>query len=135
MSYALSRITPGTNLYAFCTAAAWLMTNTRGAVTVLLIASLPCCILIALLTAGFDYWSTNIWVKHAIDGALAASVGLLLAAFWSIVRPFLTAHSWIRSSAIVAMSLVLSMYFNITPIAVFALAGLVGWFLPEDITQ
>ncbi len=54
LSYALSRITPGTNLYAFCTAAAWLIDGTRSAILALVISSLPCCALVWLLTAGFD---------------------------------------------------------------------------------
>lgn len=135
LSYALSRITPGTNLYAFCTAAAWLIDGTRSAILALVISSLPCCALVWLLTAGFDHWSNNIWVKRGIEGALAACVALLLASFWIIIRPFMKRTIWMRNIIIVAVSIVLSLYFQLTPILVLAIAATAGWFWAEAPTE
>src|SRR5258706_14603515 len=42
LSYALSRVTPGTNLLAFCTAAGWLLRGWTGALVSLPAASIPC---------------------------------------------------------------------------------------------
>ena len=70
--YALSRITPGTNLLAFCTGTGWLMRGWRGALVAVLVASIPSCLIVWLVTAGFDAWSAKPLVMIGIDGALAA---------------------------------------------------------------
>jgi hypothetical protein len=50
LNYALSRLTPGTNLLAFCTAAGWTARRWPGAVVALLASSLPCSILAVVMT-------------------------------------------------------------------------------------
>src|SRR5437868_11293677 len=50
LNYALSRLTPGTNLLAFCTAAGWTARRWSGAIVALLASSLPCSILAVLVT-------------------------------------------------------------------------------------
>jgi chromate transporter len=51
LSYALSRLTPGTNLLAFCTAAGWIIRGWPGAFIALVAASVPCSILAVSATA------------------------------------------------------------------------------------
>lgn len=131
LSYALSRITPGTNLYAFCTASAWLIAGTPVALSVLLASSLPCCFMVWLLTAGFDTWSKNPLVQKGMEGAMAASVALLLASFWIILRPFIRQSSLVRSVIIVGISILLSLYLNFSPVFVLLIAAGIGWFWPE----
>src|SRR5678815_1275700 len=48
--YALSRVTPGTNLLAFCTGIGWLLRRLPGAIVALLAASIPCSVLIIIIT-------------------------------------------------------------------------------------
>jgi chromate transporter len=48
LSYALSRLAPGTNLLAFCTAAGWFVQGWSGALVALVDASVPCSILAVL---------------------------------------------------------------------------------------
>ncbi len=131
LSYALARVTPGTNLLAFCTAAGWLLQGWRGALVTLLVASIPACALVWLVTLGFDGWSANRWVQAGVDGALASSVGILLASFWLLVRPHITRRKWKRSAVIVAASIVLSLYFGLAPIPVLAIAAAAGFFWKE----
>src|SRR5215831_15984955 len=42
LAYGLSRLTPGTNLLAFCTAVGWMVRRTPGAIVALAAASIPC---------------------------------------------------------------------------------------------
>jgi chromate transporter len=124
--FALARVTPGTNMIAFYTATGWLVKRWRGAIAALIAGSLPCCLFAALVTAGFERISENRWVQAAMDGALAASVGLLLATFWLLVRPYLKKRDWKSGSAIVVASIVLSIYVGLSPVTVLILAALVG---------
>ena len=124
--FALARVTPGTNMIAFYTATGWLVKRWRGAIAALIAGSLPCCLFAALVTVGFERISENRWVQAAMDGALAASVGLLLATFWLLVRPYLKKRDWKSGSVIVVASIVLSMYVGLSPVTVLILAALVG---------
>ena len=57
LSYALSRITPGTNLLAYCTAVGWFLRGVSGAITTLLAASVPCSVLAVFVTALYEWWT------------------------------------------------------------------------------
>jgi chromate transport protein ChrA len=59
LCFALGRTTPGTNLLAYCTGFGWVLRQTPGAVTALLASSIPCAIIVAALTAFFDYWQAT----------------------------------------------------------------------------
>jgi chromate transporter len=131
LCYALARVTPGTNLLAFCTASGWLLRGWRGAVAGLLAASIPGCALVCLVTLGFDVWSRNRFFQAAVDGALAASVGALLASFWLLIRPYLNRRHWIQTVAIVLASIALSFLAGWSPIVILLLAGVVGFFWTE----
>jgi chromate transporter len=126
MCYALARVTPGTNMIAFYTATGWLLKRWRGAIAAMIAGSLPCCVFAALVTAGFERVNGNRWVQGAMDSALAASVGLLLATFWLLVKPFLKRRDWKSGSAIVTASIVLSIYVGLSPVTVLILAALAG---------
>ncbi len=126
MCYALARVTPGTNMIAFYTAAGWLLRRWPGAIAALVAGSLPCCLFAALVTVGFERINQNRWVQAGMEGALAASVGLLLATFWLLVRPFLKKHNWKSGSAIVLASIALSMFAGLSPVTVLILAALAG---------
>src|SRR5580658_7850507 len=130
--FALARVTPGTNMIAFYTATGWLVKRWRGAIAALLAGSLPCCLFAAFVTAGFERINGNRWVQAAMDSALAASVGLLLATFWLLVKPFLKKRDWKSGSAIVIASIVLSMYAGLSPVTVLILAALVGALFKTD---
>lgn len=126
LCYALARVTPGTNLLAFYAAVGYRLRGWRGSLVALIAGVLPCCILAGLVTAGFDRVSHNPWIAAGIDGALASSVGVLLASFWLLVRPYLKAGNRVRSVLIVAASLALSLYAGLSPITVLLLAALSG---------
>ena len=57
LCYALSRLTPGTNLLPFCTGIGWLLRKLPGAIVALLAASIPCSVLAIIVTMLFDQWS------------------------------------------------------------------------------
>lgn len=131
LCYALARVTPGTNLFAFSTASGWLLRGWWGALAALLVVSIPSCVLVCLVTAGFDSWSRNRSFQCAIAGALAASVGALLASFWLIVRPYLDRRYLVQTIVILLGSIALSFFAHWSPVAVLLLAGIAGFFWKE----
>jgi chromate transporter len=68
LCFALGRITPGTNLLAFCTGFGWMLRGASGAIVALLASSIPCAVLVAVLTALFSYWQDSPFAQAAIHG-------------------------------------------------------------------
>ena len=74
LDYALSRLTPGIlTLLAFCTAAGWTRRRWLGAIVALLASSLPCSLLVLLVTAFYEQLQGSSWFQAALGGALAAA--------------------------------------------------------------
>jgi chromate transporter len=88
LCFALGRITPGTNLLAYCTGFGWVLRETPGAIMALLASSIPCAIMVAALTAFFDYWQASPIAQAAIHGAVAAAVGVTVKTCWTIAGPY-----------------------------------------------
>jgi chromate transporter len=126
--YAFSRLTPGTNLFAFCTAAGWMVRKWPGAAVALLAASLPCSAIAVLFTFLYGSYHENHVVATAIRGMLASAVGILLASSWELVRPYVSESGWPRTALLVVGSLILSIHFQMSPIPIIFLSALAGVF-------
>jgi chromate transporter len=85
LSFALARLTPGTNLLAYCTAIGWLMRGLPGA-SVALVA-LPCALAAVLVKVLYEWWIHKPLFAIAMHGAAAAAVGVMFATGWTIWRP------------------------------------------------
>ena len=132
LCYGLSRLTPGTNLLAFCAAAGQLMRGWFGAVVALAAASLPCSLIAVAVTALVEVWMHNPWVKAALHGALAAAVGIIVYTCWHLTRSNLRRSNRVRIAFVLLGSVVLQGVFAIAPIRVLLLAAVVGAIWPRD---
>ncbi len=130
LSYALSRLTPGTNLLAFSTAIGWLVSGWSGAVVVLLASSIPCSLLAILLTAVYQSVTGNPFAMVALRGALAAAVGIVAATAWTLIRPHVKDSSKLKIATFAVGSFLLGAALGIAPIRVLLLAAAVGAVLP-----
>ena len=130
LCYGLSRATPGTNLLAFCTAVGWLARGWVGAFIALLAASLPCSLLAIAVTAAFEIWTRNAWVKVALHGALAAAIGIIFYTCWHLTRSNLRKSNWARVALVFIAAVVLQSIFAIPPIRVLLVAAVIGAIWP-----
>jgi chromate transporter len=128
--YAVSRVTPGTNLLAFCTAVGWTLLGLRGALSALLLASIPGAVVLMLMTGFYAAATGNPWLMSGIHAALAAAVGIMLAAVWTLLRGPLRRRP-ARTLVFAIPALVLSLYGLLSPLEVLALAATVGLVAPE----
>jgi chromate transporter len=132
--YALARVTPGTNVLAFCAGAAWQMAGSAGALLAVLAAALPSAVCVVLLTLGYEAWKHNAVAMSAIAGTLAAAVGLMAASAWQLLAPPLATRDWrrmARALAIAGAALWLPLRFGMTPVEVLGLAAVAGFFWQE----
>lgn len=131
LSFALARLTPGTNLLAFCTGIGWLLRRWPGALAALLGASVPCTVIVIITTVLLSHWQDNHWASLAMQGAAAAAVAITVKTSWTIVHPFFKGA--IRWRVIWVSSAAFLMYVGLgmTAIQVLLIAGFVGAFLPS----
>jgi chromate transporter len=129
LAYALSRLTPGTNLLAFCTAVGWLIRRLPGALLALAAASLPCSILALLVTAVYEWWSRNRIVMVSLRGAVAVVVAVMFATGWTLIRPHWQSLSWAKTAVIIGGAFTLGS-FSFSPIGVLLIALITGWCWP-----
>lgn len=130
LCYALSRVTPGTNLLAFETGVGWVVRGWFGSVVSLVAGSVPCSALAVLVTFAYESFSQNALVAHAIRGALAATVGLMIATSIQMLRPHLSKHQFMFPIAVALVSLLLVWKFAMPPVLVLGIAAVLGYFLP-----
>jgi chromate transporter len=130
LCFALGRITPGTNLLAFCTGFGWVLRGAPGAITALLASSIPCAIMVAVLTALFSYWQDSPFAQAAILGAVAAAVGITFKTCWTITKPYFKGRGRLRVILVSGAAFLLYVVAGLPPIEVLVLAGVVGAFLP-----
>lgn len=129
IAYGLARVTPGTNLLAFCGATGWLLRGVPGATIALLAASLPCSAVATLITALYELWSGNRVLEAALNGAMAGAVAVMAGAGWSLVRPYLRLVPRLQGALLVAGSFVLGIL-SVAPLRVLLVAAVIGLFWP-----
>jgi chromate transporter len=135
LAYALSRLTPGTNLLAFSTAIGWIGRRWAGAIVALAAASLPCSAIAILATHFFEVWQQNVGFRAALRGALAAAVAVMINTAWVLAHPHLKGASAIaRGLVVVPAAIALTTVLPLSPFQVLMLAAVVGllWPVPSE---
>ena len=129
LNYALSRLTPGTNLLAFCTAAGWTTRRWRGALVALIASSMPCSILAVIVTVFYEQLHGSAWFQAALSGALAAAVAIMLSTAWVFAKPHVKAAPW-KAAVVVPSAAALSLGVGLTPVRILLLAAVTGLLWP-----
>lgn len=130
LAYALSRLTPGTNLLAFSTAIGWMLHGWVGAIITLLAGSIPCAVLAVIVTAFYKLWSHNATAQTSLRGAIVAAVAVVIMTGVTIVRPHWRHVSWSKLLLFVGGSGAASLLLSVSPIRILLIAALLGYFWP-----
>jgi chromate transporter len=130
LCYALGRLTPGTNVLAFCTGIGWLLRGLPGALVALLAASIPCTLIVIVITALFREWQGNAIAQAAIHGAVAAAVAITAKTSWTIAGPVYRSGARLRVVLIGAVAFGLYVVLGVPAIYVLLGAALVGALSP-----
>lgn len=130
LSFALARVTPGTNVLACCTGLGWMLRKLPGAVVALLASSVPCSLIVVAMTVVLTNLPDNWITKTSIQGAVAAAVAITAKTGWTIAGPHFKAGTRWRVVVIGGTALALHAAFNVSAIYILLLAGVIGAFLP-----
>ena len=126
MACGLARITPGTNILAFCAASGWMLLGIAGALAAVLAVTVPSAVLVIWLTRVCELGNTNRWAHAAIAGTVSAAVGTMIAASLNLIRLQFTPSSWLRIAIVVIGAFILARVFALSPIQILGLAALLG---------
>ena len=129
IAYAASRLTPGTNLFALCSAVGWRMRGPTGALVTLAAASIPSAVIAAVVMAQYDRLAVNDVVAAASRGAIAAASALLVSSAWALIRPSATRNRT-RAMAIVVGSWCLFASGTVSAVWILAAAAMLGAIWP-----
>ena len=122
---AVSRLTPGTNILAYCVALGWQLAHWRGALVALAAASIPASIIIALLTATLAQIDQLPLVRAIIAIALIVATLLVLVAAWNLLRPYIKGTNAVRTGIIAAIVVVLVLM-KVTPVRILLVVAAFG---------
>lgn len=125
---AVSRLTPGTNLLAYCVGLGWRVAGSIGAVIALLAASVPAAILIVALSATLVRVDRYPIVRIIIAAGVLAATALVASSAWALMRPYLNRASAPRV-AIIAAAVVALLLVGATPVRIFLAAAVIGSFM------
>jgi chromate transporter len=131
--YALARITPGTNMLAFCAGAAWMLGGWLGAVLAVTVVTVPSAVIAVLLLKSFEELMHFPVAAAGIEAMVAAAVGLMFAASFLLIRPHLAPPKLLRTGVLAVAAFLLTWRGTLSPVQVLALAALAGylWREPE----
>jgi chromate transporter len=128
--YAVSRLTPGTNLLAYTTGIGWQARGLAGAIAAWLASSLPASMIAVLAAITYESLSRSRAFSAVVLIGTAVAIVLLLASAWHLAKPHLTGRTAIRSGVVVATASALSII-DITPFVILLVAAAVGAVWPS----
>lgn len=127
LAYALARVTPGTNMLAFCAATGWYALGMVGAIAGVLAVSIPSSILVVWLTLVCEAGDQIPWLGVTVKGMIAAAVGITTALGLKLASSQIT-PSHIRLPIAIVVGAFLASLAGLPPLYTLALAAAVGVF-------
>jgi chromate transporter len=128
IAFGLARLTPGTNVLAFCAAAGWYLLGVLGAVIAVLGLTIPPSILVIWLTRAWEL-GVDHPVARAVFGAMvAAAVGTMIGTAALLVRRQCSKRTWLSPILIACGAFVLFRVAGLSPLQVIAVAVVTGFF-------
>jgi chromate transporter len=128
IAFGLGRLTPGTNVLAFCAAAGWYILGLTGAFTAVLAVTIPASVLVVWLTRAYELSTRFPLAKAIANAVVAAAVGTMVGAALLLVRTQCSRTKWLRPVAISTGAFALSYFLGLSPLRVILVAAVAGFF-------
>jgi chromate transporter len=128
---AVSRLTPGTNILAYCVTLGWRLRRFAGALVALGASSIPASLIVFTLAAMLVRVDRYPAVQLGLAvGILVASV-LVLSSAWNLIKPYLARHARVNAAIVTVLALGL-IAAGATPVRTLLAAAAVGFFFLHD---
>ncbi len=132
IAFGLARLTPGTNVLAFCAAAGWYIRGLPGALAAVLAITIPASVLVVWLTRAYDLTGRYPLALSIANALVAAAVGTMIGAAVLLVRSQCKRGRWIRPIAISTGAFLLAYVVKLSPLQVIGVAAVAGFFWAES---
>ena len=124
------RLTPGTNILAYCVGLGWRLQGLAGSVIALAAASVPAALLLGGITAALGRIDQYRIVQALLGLGMLVAVGLVLSSAWHLWRPYLTRNA-VVNAAIIGSATAVLMLFDVTPVRILLVSAAIGALLPR----
>lgn len=131
IAFGLARLTPGTNVLAFCAATGWYILGIAGALAAVLAITIPPSLLVVWLTRAYDLTAHSRLAQSIASALLAAAVGTMIGAAVLLVRAQSKPGRWLRP-LVISVGALLASLAGLTPLQVIGAAAFAGFFWPES---
>lgn len=126
--WSLARVTPGTNIVAFCAGSGWLLAGLGGAAVAVIASCLPSAVLTYWLAVAERQWQSHPSVALSLRGVAAAVAGMMLSGALLLLKPAWRSRSLSRALPVTLGAAVASSA-GVSPVAVLAVTAAAGWLL------
>jgi chromate transporter len=122
---AVSRLTPGTNILAYCVGLGWLLHRWAGAVAAVVAASLPASLIVCVLTVALVRIQDYPVVRMLLAIGVLVATLLVFSSAASLLRPYVRRPALARASSIamVAGAMLLA---DVTPVRILLVSAALG---------
>jgi len=133
LAFSLARITPGTNVVAFCAAVGSLLRGWSGAILAVMAVTLPSALMAVLLQQGFESWRSHPFALAAISVTSAAVTGMMWSTVWMLARPYVGGRSRLEKATRTFRAVFLlggsclAAWLGVTPLPIIFVAMIVGY--------
>ena len=127
---AVSRLTPGTNILAYCAAVGWRLRGWRGTLAALAAASVPASLVISGLAATLVRLDRYPAVRVALSAGMFIAAALVLSSAWNLLKPYARAGR-IRFALMIAVAAGVLYALDLTPVRILLICAVVGALMPE----
>lgn len=128
IAFGLARLTPGTNVLAFCAAAGWYLLGVLGSIIAVLGLTIPSSVLVIWLTRAWELGVDYPLARAVIGATVAAAVGTMIGAAVVLVRRQCSRRTWLSPILIAAAAFLLFRVAGLSPLQVIAIAAVTGFF-------
>ena len=132
IAFGLARLTPGTNVLAFCAAAGWYLLGLGGALAAVLAITIPASVLVVWLTRAYDLTVHYRLAQSVANALVAAAVGTMIGAALLLVRTQCKPGRWLKPVAISTGAFLLAYLAKLSPLQVIGAAAIIGFFWAES---
>jgi chromate transporter len=130
LAFALARVTPGTNIIAFCAATGMMLRGWAGAFSAVIAVTLPSAALAVLLMQGFETWQGNARVTSALTATVAAVTGAMWSTVWMLTRPHIGKWQQTLRGVVFMGGAFLAARLGVTPVPIILGALIFGYLWP-----
>ena len=132
LAFALARVTPGTNIIAFCAAVGMILRGWAGAFSAVIAVTLPSAALAVLLMQGFETWQGNARVMAALAATVAAVTGAMWSTVWMLTRPHIGNWQQTLRAVVFMGGAFAAARLGVTPVPIILGALIFGYLWPPE---